>query len=103
MAMVKIATLSDNPNCLRRSDEYTAWPTCRSCGKHVCAACTEPFSLLEDDSDNSEGVAEMKITVQCADCLESEGPDEFCTAPEEQDEAYARAEAEYRDLDRGEL
>ena len=44
-----------------------------------------------------------ETTGRCDDCLKSRGPDQYCCPPEEQDEAQARAEAEYRDLDQGEL
>jgi hypothetical protein len=112
MAMVKFATLCDvqirrvgivATLCHRRSDEYQAWPACRSCGEHVCDRHEPDGTRHEDDSDNDEGVAEMRISVLCPRCLEDDGPDEYCVAPEEQDEAQARAEREYRDLDRGEL
>lgn len=105
MSMVKFATLCDTPKCQRRSEEYSCWPACRSCGAHVCDKCEPKGTRREDDSDNSEGVAEMKVTVQCADCLESEGPDEWCTTPEEdtRDAAYERANREWGETHGGHL
>lgn len=102
MAMVRFATLCDNPKCLKRSREYEAFPTCRSCGNHVCHACAEPFTAHEDEI-NLHGQDVPVVTVQCGDCLEGDGPDALCIPLEEQDEAEARSAREYRELYRGEL
>jgi len=37
MSMVKFATLCDQ--CGKRSEEYTAWPSCEGCGDEVCDDC----------------------------------------------------------------
>jgi len=76
---------------------------CRVCEDYKPASTVPDWTRREQDSDNDAGVAVNRVDGQCEDCLENDGPDEHCTVPEEQDEAYARAEAEYRNLDRGEL
>lgn len=45
--MVRFATTCDR--CGTRSEEYTAWPTCRECMDHVCPACQLAGSLIEND------------------------------------------------------
>ena len=77
---------------------------CRSCGD--TAPCQEFTLHVKDVVIHDEGVSDVdaeKLTGQCDDCLEKYGPDDDCTVPDVQDEAEARAEREYRDLDRGEL
>jgi hypothetical protein len=77
---------------------------CRGCGDVV--ACDNQTITEVERVSHDEGRADVDVTVttgQCDSCLESSGPDEHFRADEEQDEAYARAEAEYRGLDRGEL
>ena len=36
--MIRFATLCDIPNCLKRSEEYTTWPTCIDCERDFCPA-----------------------------------------------------------------
>jgi len=110
MAMVKFATTCDaqtkrGTTCHKRSEEYTAWPDCRSCGAHVCEEHEPAGTRREDDSDDADGVARMRISVMCPSCLESEGPDEYCVAPEEdtRDAAYEQADREYGEAGKGGL
>lgn len=71
---------------------------CRSC---VSVTRCRQFTIRESvDLEHSY----LVIDGQCDDCLESYGPDDHCSdPPEQQDEAEARAERAYRELDRGEL
>lgn len=34
--VVRFATVCDHYGCIKRSEEYTAFPTCRDCGDQVC-------------------------------------------------------------------
>lgn len=63
MTMVRFATLCDH--CNRRSEEYTAWPSCRECYVHICPACQEPGTLRETDGECSE-------TALCRTCADAE-------------------------------
>ena len=78
---------------------------CRSCGDTT--PCQDWTLHVKDIVIHDEGVSDQDCegptTGQCDACLQAYGPDDDCTVPEEQDDAYARAEREYRDLDRGEL
>lgn len=50
--------------CGMRSLEYTAWPSCRECGAHVCPMHAAPGTLQEDrDFDGSRTV----VCVACTD------------------------------------
>lgn len=63
--MVRFATTCDR--CEARSEEYTAWPSCRECLADICYDCAEHGSLLEADLDQPE-----KVTCrQCAAELET--------------------------------
>lgn len=77
---------------------------CRACGD--MATC-QSWTLSERErTSHDEGRADAnwtETTGQCDDCLECHGPDDDCRPEAEQDEAEARAEAEYRTWDRGEL
>jgi hypothetical protein len=59
--MVRFATLCDE--CEARSEEYTAWPTCRDCQRDICPACAAPGSV--EDEEHERGVRQ---TCLCADC-----------------------------------
>jgi hypothetical protein len=61
MSCVRFATLCDAEDCLRRSEEYSSWPTCRECGADVCPQHADPSSLHESDG---------KETVVCLTCAE---------------------------------
>jgi hypothetical protein len=77
---------------------------CRTCGG--MERCKEWTLHTKDVVIHDEGYSVQDgelLTGQCDECLEDYGADDDCTVPEEQDEAYARAEIEYRDLDKGEL
>jgi hypothetical protein len=47
MSMVRFATLCDK--CGKRSEEYTAWPTCKDCGDDVCTECDIDSERTEDE------------------------------------------------------
>lgn len=47
--MVRFATTCDR--CTARSEEYSAWPSCRECMDDICPDCAEPGSLMEADLD----------------------------------------------------
>jgi len=62
----------------------------------------QPWTVYEREvtgykSDVGEYHMGTDKTGQCDDCRETHGADEYCSPPDEQDEAQARAEAEYRD------
>ena len=57
--MVKFATTCDR--CQRRSEEYTAWPTCKECSDHVCPRCDIEGERTEADVDTPE-------TTMCPGC-----------------------------------
>lgn len=64
MSTVRFAMLCDY--CGQRSDEYTAWPTCRSCMADTCEACAEPGTTEGGDGE--------RVTVLCRACV-AEGHD----------------------------
>lgn len=77
---------------------------CRCCGE--TRRCQEWTLHTRDLVSHDEGRADVDhelLTGLCGDCLTAHGPDEDCGVPEEQDEAEARAEREYRTYDKGEL
>lgn len=58
MSMVRFATLCDK--CGKRSEEYSAWPSCRECLEHVCPNCSVNASEDEaHEADCLECVKEM--------------------------------------------
>lgn len=69
MAMLAYATVCDHPACLRQSPTFTAWPSCRGCGHHVCASCAEAFTVRRED---------VTMTVLCHECLDATGFDAYC-------------------------
>jgi len=77
---------------------------CRECDS---VAFCQPFTVAEfERTKHDEGQSDVNYTVttgQCEACLKANGADEHCDVPEVQDEAEARAEREYRDMDKGEL
>lgn len=46
--VVRFATVCD---CGAKSEEYTAWPSCRDCGEYICPACMVPGSASEDEAN----------------------------------------------------
>lgn len=52
MTLVRFASLCDK--CAVRSEEYTAWPTCRECGDHVCPRCYEVWTYTSSDGDGPD-------------------------------------------------
>ncbi len=57
--MVRFATTCDH--CQARSEEYTAWPSCRECMEDTCYTCAAQGTLIEADLDQPE-------TVLCQSC-----------------------------------
>jgi hypothetical protein len=47
MSIVMFATLCDH--CGARSDEYSAWPSCRECLEDTCEQCYMPGSYTADE------------------------------------------------------
>lgn len=77
---------------------------CRDCRQMVpCDAATHHEVERVSHDEGRCDIDYTVLTGQCDDCLSANGPDEFCDVFEAQDETYARAEAEYRTWDRGEL
>lgn len=72
MTMVKFATICDAPDCGKRSEEYTGWPSCRACMLDTCPEHTVPGSLQEHERDR-DGEAIMTQDVYCKDCLATWG------------------------------
>lgn len=52
--MVRFATTCDR--CQARSDEYTAWPSCRECLDDICPDCAAPGTLVETDGEGPDRV-----------------------------------------------
>lgn len=76
MVMVKFATLCDAPDCGKRSDEYTGWPTCRACLLDICPEHTVPGSVKEREHEDADGNVDGIVqTVYCLDCLATWGPE----------------------------
>lgn len=72
MAMVKFATTCDceceaiaSPGtyCLKRSPEYTSWPSCRECLADICPEHQAHGTLKENDG---------RETVVCVNCAADE-------------------------------
>ena len=40
--------------CGRRSDEYTAWPSCSNCMGDICDQCMAPGTLDTGDGDRGD-------------------------------------------------
>jgi len=74
MTMVMFATRCDTPDCGKRSEEYTSWPTCRDCHEHACSDHTVPGSLQQNERDR-DGVAVMTESVYCTNCQTTWGPE----------------------------
>lgn len=47
--MVRFATTCDH--CAKRSEEYTAFPSCRECMDDICPECAEPGTFTDPDVD----------------------------------------------------
>ncbi len=58
--MVRFATTCDR--CKARSDEYTAWPSCRECGDDICPGCAVDGTLDYGDGERGDRV----LCRQCA-------------------------------------
>lgn len=58
MSMVRFATLCDK--CGRRSEEYSAWPSCKDCMEDACPDC---------DIESERSGDERNHTL-CHDCRE---------------------------------
>lgn len=72
--IVKFATTCDN--CAARSDEYTAWPSCRECAEYTCPACRVVGSETEADVDEPETClckACARAEAECADDVSMDG------------------------------
>jgi hypothetical protein len=52
MTMVRFATTCDH--CGKRSEEYTAWPSCRNCLSDTCSACDVPTERSEDECNYTQ-------------------------------------------------
>jgi hypothetical protein len=50
MAVVRFATLCDR--CRKRSEEYTAFPSCRECLDDICPDCAAPGTTTDADLDS---------------------------------------------------
>jgi hypothetical protein len=59
--MVRFATTCDR--CGKRSNEYTAWPSCRACMEDTCPECAKGGTLVEGDGERAD-------TVVCRVCAE---------------------------------
>lgn len=82
MTHVKFATLCDLPAppragrllCEARSEEYTSWPSCRTCVAHVCPEHTVP------GSEREEGGQDQLVSVYCTGCMAENGPEDTTTS-----------------------
>jgi len=77
---------------------------CRDCGD--VTRCDDQTLHEVERVSHAEGWTDIDYTVttgQCDSCLENNGADEHFVADEAQDEAEARAEAEYREREGSEL
>ena len=72
MSMVRFATTCDF--CGWRSEEYTAWPSCRECLLHCCPRCAELGSGQEHEHDVSDELYGTRAihheSVLCRRCVE---------------------------------
>lgn len=59
MTLVRFACICDR--CKKRSEEYTAWPSCRECLDDICEDCLVTGTKTDADVDQPE-------TCLCADC-----------------------------------
>jgi ribosomal protein S14 len=66
MSMVRFATTCDT--CGQRSEEYTAWGSCRCCLRDVCLTCRWPGTTIDADLDQPE-------TALCRECVAEYGED----------------------------
>ena len=82
--MVRFATLCDR--CQRRSEEYTAWPTCKECLEHICDRCDVASARTEDEHNET-------LCRNCQPCEHGEFPDE-CSKCRKQDALEDKGEFE---------
>ena len=54
MTFVMFATICEG--CHRRSEEYQAYPTCRTCGHHICTSCRDTD---KDDPEGGTGICNV--------------------------------------------
>lgn len=66
MTLVRFAMLCDV--CRKRSEEYTAWPSCRGCQRDVCYGCMADGTKRGGDGDPE--------SVLCLACTAEYGDDE---------------------------
>lgn len=59
MTLVRFAMLCDR--CRTRSEEYTAWPSCRSCMADTCHDCAQPGT-----TEGGDGERETVLCKACA-------------------------------------
>lgn len=50
--------------CGDRSEEYTAWPTCRQCQAAVCRLCTVPGTLWSGEGDGPDTAICLRCTAR---------------------------------------
>ena len=62
MSIVRFANICDVPGCGNRSEEYTAYPECKECGRDICPKHQVKESLDEErNSALCHGCAAMKL------------------------------------------
>lgn len=66
MTAVRFATTCDR--CGARSEEYTAWPSCRVCQSDTCPACARDGSEQSEDCRYGEYGDGERETVICREC-----------------------------------
>lgn len=66
MTMVRFATTCDR--CTARSEEYSAWASCRACLEDICPSCSLPGSEQDESVDMGEAGDGERVTVLCREC-----------------------------------
>jgi hypothetical protein len=66
MTMVRFATTCDH--CGKRSEEYTAWPSCRDCLTDTCAECDVPSERTEDEYNRTQCQVCWGLEAEPEDC-----------------------------------
>lgn len=51
--MVRFATTCDVNGCGCRSEEFSSWPRCRECSRHVCPKHQVPGSDTQDERNEA--------------------------------------------------
>lgn len=89
MTFVRFATLCNF--CCARSEEYTAFPECWDCGRHVCPTCSPEGKIEGGDGE--------PLNTQCPLCLrEEKAQEKWNKIREDTDEEASRAERERHEL-----